>query len=175
MATELAYTVFPTAWGAMGAVAYGRELISVVLPHYQPNDLEALLSFQHAGAVRNDEAFREFTRRCRAYFNAQVVSFDDIPCRLPAESSFTGKVLRACRAIPYGLTLSYSSLARDMHRPEAARAVAAALGKNPVPLVVPCHRVTYSDGRLGGFSAAGGVQLKQRMLDMEARAPDGST
>jgi len=172
MASELVYTVFPTAWGALGAVACGGELISVVLPHYQPDDLEALLTFRHPGAVRSDEAFRELTRLCRAYFNAQVVSFDDIPHRLPAESSFAGKVLRACRAIPYGRTLSYSSLARDINRPEAARAVAAALGKNPVPLVVPCHRVTYSDGRLGGFSAAGGLPLKRRLLDMEARATD---
>ena len=84
-------------------------------------------------------------------------------------ATLTGKVLAACRKIPYGQTRSYGSLAQEIDAPDAARAVAAALGKNPIPLVVPCHRVTYSDGRPGGFSAAGGVALKLRMLALEKR------
>lgn len=169
-APDLAYTVFPTAWGPMAAVARGGELTSVLLPHHQADDLEAMIRFEHEGAVRSDDAFEAFIQRCRAYFNGQAVSFDDIACRLPGESTFTGKVLRACRAIPYGQTTSYGALARQIGRPDAARAVATALSKNPTPLVIPCHRVTYSDGRLGGFSAPAGPALKQRLLDLEARA-----
>jgi len=169
-ALDLAYTVFPTAWGPMAAVSRGGELTHTILPHYQADDLEAMIRFEHEGAVLDDDAFTSFIHRCRAYFNGQAVTFDDIACRLPAESSFGGKVLRACRAIPYGQTTSYGELAKQIGRPDAARAVAAALGKNPLPLVVPCHRVTYSNGRLGGFSAPAGPDQKQRMLDLEAKA-----
>ncbi len=154
----------------MAAVADGGELIRVELPHYQADDLEAMIRFEHADAVRCDDAFDPFVQRCRAYFNAQPATFDDIACRLPGESTFAGKVLRACRAIPHGQTVSYSQLAKQIGRPDAARAVAAAMGKNPLPLVIPCHRVTYADGRPGGFSAPGGETLKQRMLDLEAKA-----
>lgn len=154
----------------MAAVAGKGELTRVVLPHYLPDDLAAMIRFEHAGAVRADDAFEAFVQRCRAYFNGQGVSFDDIACRLPGEATFGGKVLRACRAIPHGRTTSYGQLARQIGRPDAARAVAAALGKNPLPLVIPCHRVTYADGRLGGFSAPAGPDQKQRLLDLEAKA-----
>ncbi len=167
---DLTYTVFPTAAGPMGAVADGGELIRVELPHYQLTDLEALLAFEHQGAVRDDAAFETFRDRCRAYFNAKPVSFDDIACRLPKETTFAGLVLRACRAIPPGQTASYSDLAKQIDRPDAARAVAAAMGRNALPLVIPCHRVTYASGKLGGFSAPGGETLKQRMQDLEAKA-----
>lgn len=170
--SELAYTVFPTAWGPVGAVAHGGELTRVVLPHYQADELEAMLRFQHPHTIRRDETFEAFIQGCRAYFNAQAVSFDEIPCRLPGELTFAGKVLRACRAIPYGQTVSYGQLARQIGRPDAPRAVAAALSKNPTPLVVPCHRVTYADGRPGGFSSPAGPALKQRLLDLEAGAAD---
>jgi len=169
-APDLAYTVFPTAWGPMAAVARGGELTRVFLPYYQADDIEAMLRFEHPGAGRSDDAFENFVQRCRAYFNGQAVTFDDIACRLPGEASFAGKVLRACRAVPHGQTTSYGQLAKQIGRPDAARAVATALSKNPTPLVIPCHRVTYADGRPGGFSAPAGPALKQRLLDLESRA-----
>jgi methylated-DNA-[protein]-cysteine S-methyltransferase len=100
------------------------------------------------------------------------VDFSDVACELPGERTFGGLVLLACRRIPYDQTSSYGELARKIRRPDAARAVAGALGKNPLPLVVPCHRVTYADGSLGGFSAPGGVDVKRRMLALEAAARD---
>jgi len=165
---SMVFTTFTTAWGPMGAVAEDGELIRTVLPHYQRDDLKALLAFEHQGAVDDESGFGGLIERCRAYFNGQSASFDDLPCRLPSEKAFGGKVLRACREIPFGETMSYSQLAREIGREDAARAVAGALGKNAIPLVIPCHRVTYADGTAGGFSAEGGVALKQRMLGMEA-------
>jgi len=167
---RLVYCVWATAWGPIGAVAGGRGIRRVVLPHYQFDDLVKLLAWEHPGAVRDDGAFERFIQLTRDYFNAKRVDFAGIACDLPGESTFAGKVLRACRLIPYGQTRTYLSLAKTIAREDAARAVAAALGRNPVPLVIPCHRVTYSDGRPGGFSAEGGVDLKRRMLDMERRA-----
>ncbi|MBI4802257.1 MAG: MGMT family protein [Elusimicrobia bacterium] len=80
---------------------------------------------------------------------------------------FQRSVWRACMAIPRGQTRSYGWLARRIGRPEAARAVGAALGKNPFAPIVPCHRVIRSDGLPGGFSAPGGLKTKLRLLAAE--------
>lgn len=162
---QLWYGTWATAWGPMGGVRSGKGLVRIVLPHYQMDQLEQLLAWEHQGAVRDDASFADVVSLCRDYFNRKVVDFSAVACDLPG--GFAGVVLGACRSIPYGRTTSYSKLAKDIGRDDAARAVAAALGKNALPLVVPCHRVTYNDGTLGGFSAEGGTALKQRMLDLE--------
>ena len=163
----LHYAVWPTAWGPMGAAAGAAGVNRIVLPHYQADQIAELLVWERPGARRDETPFETLIELSRRYFNAEQVDFADIVCDLPAERTFSGKVLRACREIPYGRTQGYGALARRIGRADAARAVATALGKNPLPLVVPCHRVTYADGRSGGFSAPGGVELKQRMLAME--------
>lgn len=152
----------------MGAVAGPGGLRRVELPHYQPSDLNDLLKWHHPGARRDEEPLGRLIELCSAYFNGRAVDFSQIACDLPAAGTFGGKVLRACRTILHGQTRSYVSLADQIGAPDSARAVAAALGRNPVPLVVPCHRVIYADGRAGGFSAPGGVELKRRMLQLEA-------
>lgn len=167
--SSLYWDVWPTAWGAMGAVASASGLRRIVLPHYQPKDLEQLLAWEHQGSIRDAKPFETFGQLSQAYFSARRVDFSAIACDMPAEGTLGGKVLRACRQIPYGSTRNYGYLAEQIGQPDAARAVAAALGKNSLPLVIPCHRVTYADGRLGGFSAPGGTALKQRMLDLEKR------
>jgi len=161
------YAAWTTAWGPMGAVADGAGLTRVVLPHYRMDDLAALLAWEHPGASPDEEPFAAFMELSRAYFNAKPVGFPAIPCQLPPERSFSGQVLRACRAIPHGQSVSYGELARRIGQEEAARAVATALSRNPTPLVIPCHRVTYSNGQPGGFSAEGGPALKQRLLALE--------
>ena len=161
------WAVWPTAWGPMGGVASGRGLQRIVLPHYPPDQLRDLLAWEHPQAEQNDQPFERLIELSREYFNARSVDLGELECELPKESTFSGRVLRACREIAYGRTENYGALARRIGRPDAARAVATALGKNPLPLVIPCHRVTYADGRPGGFSAPGGVELKQRMLDLE--------
>jgi methylated-DNA-[protein]-cysteine S-methyltransferase len=170
---ELHYAVWATAWGPMGAAAGPAGVSRIELPHYQPDDLEQLLAWQHPNARRDDEALAALIDLAQRYFNAEPVDFGDVTCDLPAAGSFTGKVLRACREIPPGETRGYGELAKAIGRPDAARAVATALGKNPLPLVIPCHRVTYADGRLGGFSAPGGEPLKRRLLELEQRVTAG--
>lgn len=167
------YGIWTTAWGPVGAVASEAGLTRFVLPHYALSDLEQLLAWEHKGARRDDAAFAELADLTRNYFNGKLVDFRSIPCAMPGGKGLHAAVLAACREIPYGQTVSYGELARQIGQPEAARPVAACLGKNAIPLIIPCHRVTYSGGGLGGFSAPGGTQIKQRMLDLEAknRAP----
>jgi len=167
---QLTYAVWTTAWGPMGAVCGPEGVGRIVLPHYEFDQLEKLLRWEHPGARRDEAPLVALIDRTRRYFNAEVVDFDDIPCRMPGATTFAGRVHRAARTIAYGRTRSYSALADQIGRPEAARAVAAAMGRNPLPLIVPCHRVTYADGRAGGFSAPGGVEQKRRLLELERRA-----
>jgi methylated-DNA-[protein]-cysteine S-methyltransferase len=167
---DLYYSAWATAWGPMGAVLGAAGLRRVVLPHYTMQDLLAILVWEHPGAARDEKPFESLIARCRDYFNGKRVEFADIVRELPGEGTLGGQVLRACRKIEYGQTRSYHIVAEMIGRADAARAVAAALGKNSIPLVVPCHRVTYSDGRPGGFSAPGGVEVKTRMLELERRA-----
>jgi methylated-DNA-[protein]-cysteine S-methyltransferase len=162
-----AYAVWPTAWGPMGAAAGARGVCRVVLPHYPADQLRDLLAWEYPQAVHEEGLLADLIALSRDYFNAKRVDFAPIACDLPAEGSFAGKVLRACRSIPYGQTRSYHDLAEMIGCGDAARAVAAALSRNALPLVVPCHRVTYADGRCGGFSSPGGEATKKRLLELE--------
>lgn len=84
-------------------------------------------------------------------------NLNQIPVDLSGQTPFHRRVQEACREIPFGQTETYGGLARKLRRPRAARAVSAAMRHNPVPLLIPCHRVIRSDGSLGGYSAPGGV------------------
>jgi methylated-DNA-[protein]-cysteine S-methyltransferase len=90
-----------------------------------------------------------------------------IPVDLTSQAPFYRRVQEACREIPLGQTETYGGLARRLRRPRAARAVGAAMRHNPVPLLIPCHRVVRGDGSLGGYSAPTGLTLKTRLLALE--------
>lgn len=90
---------------------------------------------------------------------------DDLPIDLHGLPDFTCRVLLACRQIPYGKVVSYQQLAINMGRPTAARAVGQALGRNPIPIIIPCHRVIAANGKLRGFSA--GLAIKEELLKTE--------
>ncbi|MCD6377238.1 MAG: methylated-DNA--[protein]-cysteine S-methyltransferase [Planctomycetes bacterium] len=164
---KITYAIWTTALGTMAGVKNRQGLIKVILPFYRPDDLKQILTFNYPDAADTPDEFADLIRLSRDYFNGKEVSFLEIPCCLPDENTFTGKVLRKCRQIPYGQTRSYSQLAEAINRPNAARAVAATLGKNPLPLVIPCHRVIYANGNLGGFSSPGGEKMKRKMLSLE--------
>ena len=93
--------------------------------------------------------------------------FDDVALVLPAMTDFRFQVMNHVRGIGYGETLSYGEVAQRLGRPRAARAVGTVMASNPVPILVPCHRVVAASGRLGGFSAPQGPLLKKRLLALE--------
>jgi methylated-DNA-[protein]-cysteine S-methyltransferase len=115
--------------------------------------------------VRDAKPFREVARQLRDYLAGRLIAFD-LPLA-PEGTEFQQRVWRAVAAIPYGETRSYGEIARQIGRADAVRAVGAANGQNPLPLIVPCHRVIGSDGRLTGYG--GGLPLKQRLLALESR------
>ncbi len=107
----------------------------------------------------------EAARQLRAYFLGKRAGFD-LPLAL-AGTAFQRAVWRQLQQIPYGETISYGELARRVGNPKASRAVGSANGANPLPIVIPCHRVIASDGTLGGFG--GGLPTKQMLLALELR------
>jgi methylated-DNA-[protein]-cysteine S-methyltransferase len=113
--------------------------------------------------VRDDAAFAEATRQLREYFDGRRTSFA-LPLA-PAGTAFQQRVWMALRAIPYGQTVSYGDIARTIGNPKAVRAVGLANGRNPISIIVPCHRVIGSDGALTGYG--GGIERKQWLLTHE--------
>lgn len=103
----------------------------------------------------------------RSLLEGEPVDLSSVRLDLRAVSGFERQVYEAARTIPPGATTTYGALATRIGHRGGARAVGRALGRNPVPLIVPCHRVLAADGKLGGFSAPGGLALKARLLAIE--------
>ncbi len=104
---------------------------------------------------------------CR-YFSGEAVAFDAVPLDLDGQPAFFVRVYEALRQVGWGRTTTYGALAAAIGAPrEAARDVGEAMAKNPMPLLIPCHRVLAAGGKLGGFSAPGGAETKARMLRLE--------
>jgi methylated-DNA-[protein]-cysteine S-methyltransferase len=121
------------------------------------------------GWRRDPGALREPAEQLRAYFAGRLREFD-LPLA-PHGTPFQQEVWGALREIPYGSTISYAELAAAVGRPHAARAVGAANGRNPLAVVVPCHRVIGASGALTGYG--GGLGRKRLLLDLEARHAAG--
>ena len=121
-----------------------------------------------AGGWRFDpKAFKETLAQLGAYFNGDLHHFD-LPLA-PEGTPFQLQVWDALQPIPYGETISYAELAEKIGNPHASRAVGAANGKNPLPIVIPCHRVIGSNGLLTGYT--GGIHIKEALLAIEHRRP----
>jgi methylated-DNA-[protein]-cysteine S-methyltransferase len=115
---------------------------------------------------------RDVLKRLVALLDGRPLAFDDVPLALDHLSPFQQRVVAACRAIPYGATRSYGELAAAAGSPGAARAVGQVMAGNRMPLVVPCHRVLAAGGKIGGFSAPQGLNLKRRLLALESQSDD---
>ena len=114
------------------------------------------------------------SQRLLRYAEGVPVDFCDLPVDSGHVTEFQARVLKACREIPYGKTITYGELAATAGRPGAARAVGNCMAGNRVPLIVPCHRVVRAGGHIGPYSAAGGSATKRRLLEMEAVAASGT-
>lgn len=113
-------------------------------------------------------AIADFEHQLHRYFGGQRTTFAEIPIDPTDWSPFFADVYRACRHVGPGEQISYKELALRAGRPAAARAVGQAMARNRIPLVIPCHRIVGSSGRLTGFSAAGGIDTKRWLLDRES-------
>ena len=106
-------------------------------------------------------------KRLLMYIDGERVSFDDIPIKYEYGSGFDKRIWDITRTIPYGEVRTYGWIAEKIGGIKYSRAVGNSLGRNPIMIIVPCHRVVRGDGGLGGFSSVGGLELKKYLLRME--------
>ena len=144
-----------------------KGLMCVTLPQRSAQEAYRLLDDSVSHAVQSPQPFEDIIQRFKTYFRGGRVTFPDV-LDLSRATPFQRDVWEATRRIPYGETKSYAWVAAQIGKPAAVRAVGQALGRNPLPLIIPCHRVLASDGNLGGFT--GGLDMKRRLLGLESSA-----
>jgi methylated-DNA-[protein]-cysteine S-methyltransferase len=159
------FAIFDTAAGPCGIVARKDRLVASYLPGLGRR-LARKLRTDWPHAIEAPDLFAKLQAAIRAYFMGRRASFN-VELDLSDYTTFQEAVLRACHRIPYGKTASYVDLARAAGRVNAARGVGSTMARNPMPLIIPCHRVIRADGSIGGFSSPEGVEEKLRMLALE--------
>lgn len=158
------FTRVDTPIGALCIGLSDRGVCDVALGGLTASEYQARLVRRAPEAWQDDQALEPVVQELRAYFEGKLRSFS-VPVDLRSVSPFTGRVLQATRRIPFGRLVSYGKLASEIGDPKASRAVGGALGRNPVPIIVPCHRVVAQGGRIGGYT--GGLETKRALLRLE--------
>lgn len=164
---DVAYRTLDTPVGELLLAATPDGLVRLAYPREGHDAVLAALAAEVSPRVlaaprRLDQAARQLDE----YFSRGRRQFD-VPVDLRLRSGFRRRVLESLRQLPYGGTVSYGVLAGELGSPRASRAVGSACATNPVPIVVPCHRVVRGDGAIGGY--VGGPAVKARLLELEAQ------
>lgn len=171
MEKTLKYVIFKTKWGYFGLAGTKSVICRTQLPGPEYKQVESRLLKNLPEAQFDKTYFKMLQKQIAAYFEGSCINFNsNIPIILDGLGVFSQKVLTTCRKIEFGQKISYAGLAKKAGRPAASRAVGNALAKNPLPLIIPCHRVLRTDGKMGGFSTPGGISLKRKMLTLEQKA-----
>ncbi|MGH2692757.1 MAG: methylated-DNA--[protein]-cysteine S-methyltransferase [Actinomycetota bacterium] len=162
---DVAYSEVDSPFGPLLVAATRRGLVRLAYPNEDRDEvLTGLASKVSPRVLESPSRLDEIRRRLDAYFERQVRGFDfDVDYSLTR--GFVRKVLRATARIPYGELSTYRLVATRAGSPRASRAAGNALGSNPIPIVVPCHRVVHSTGGLGGYT--GGIERKEFLLKLE--------
>ena len=173
--TPMHYCLFDTAIGAVG-VAWSMEGITrLQLPESNRSATERRMRGRSVSIVEGcppppiERAIEDVQR----FMAGERIDFADIALDLTGVGSFHCSIYEALRRIGWGKTTTYGALARQAGDVGASRAVGQAMGRNPIPVIIPCHRVLASGGKPGGFSAFGGAVTKQRLLALEGVHLDG--
>jgi methylated-DNA-[protein]-cysteine S-methyltransferase len=164
------YLIFETAGGFCGIAWTGVGISGFQLPAHsaEATRRDLLRRLPHAQPGTPTPEVLAAVSAAKRYFEGETVDFTPFPLDLDEQDGFFRQIYIAARRVGWGHTTTYGRLAKEVGAgPEAARAVGQAVAKNPVPLIVPCHRVLAAGGKVGGFSAPGGSDAKIRMLELE--------
>ena len=167
MTQQLNYTIFNTDMGWIGISGSTDGLLRTTLPQRSVHEVRQLLGDSVSHATQSPHLFKDLMERLKVYFSGHRTTFPD-KLDLSRATHFQREVWETTRLIPYGETRSYAWVAEQIKKPRAMRAVGQALSKNPLPIIIPCHRVVASDGKLSGFG--GGVEMKRYLLSLETPA-----
>ena len=173
---EMHYCLFDTALGVCGIAWSERGLTGLQLPESDRSATERRLRARAARASRAAPAeISLLIADVQSYMSGCCVDFAAVAIDLIGVGPFEQRVYAAAQAVPWGQTLSYGELARQTGSPGAARAVGRALSRNPVPIIIPCHRILAKGHRIGGFTAHGGIHTKECLLALEGVRVDSGT
>ncbi len=163
------FAIFETALGAGGIVWGDHGVIGIQLPEPDAGRVGARLKQRFPGARQTAPTgqMRQAIELISALLQGQSTDLSSICLDMDRVPDFERRVYHVTRTIAAGETLTYGQIASRLGEPRLAREVGQALARNPFPIVVPCHRVLAAGGKLGGFSASGGVATKQRLLSIE--------
>lgn len=171
---ETMLSIFPTGLGWFGLWGSGRNLAGLIIGHASEAEVRARAKKLVVAASSQTPTEADWNpglrRRLARFADGERIDFDDCVLDLPELSQFQSRVIAAARKVRYGKTISYGELATEAGSPGAARAVGSVMANNRFPIIVPCHRVVASGGKIGGFSAPQGITLKEKMLELEANA-----
>ncbi|MDB5705374.1 MAG: methylated-DNA/protein-cysteine methyltransferase [Sphingomonas bacterium] len=164
------YQLFDTASGVAAIAWSAAGIIGFRLPASSAEATERALLRRFPGAVRAEPPaeIAETIAAAQLYFAGGEADFSDVRVDLGEQEPFFAQVYDRVRRLGWGETTTYGAVAKELGAgPEAARDVGQAMASNPVPLIIPCHRVLATGGKVGGFSAPGGAESKVRMLAIE--------
>lgn len=164
----LYFSLYATAEGIGGVVAGPEGLVEVLLPWSAATEQEfrAIIGRKHPTATGENPVSREGARQLAEYFAGYRETFD-VPIDWEPLSPFQRRIYAIVAAIPCGEVRSYAAVSEAAGAPRAARGVGRAMARNPLPIIIPCHRVVAATGALTGYSAPGGVATKRQLLQKE--------
>jgi methylated-DNA-[protein]-cysteine S-methyltransferase len=171
-----AYAIFTTQIGPCALVWGDGGIVGAFLPERNLVATRAriLRKFPLVAEAEPPETLRGVVDLIQALLSGEPADLTDAALDMDGISEFDRAVYAVARSVPPGSTITYGEIAARLGEPGAARAVGRAMGANPFPIIVPCHRVLGADGKVGGFSATGGVETKAKLLSIERARTDNA-
>jgi len=169
--------LFDTPIGTCAVAWSARGIAGMNLPEASPAATRARMQRRWPTAIESTPPpeVQRVLDRVRVLLSGSADDLADVELDLGEQPEFNRKVYDVARAVPPGHTITYGEIAKKIGvGPEMARDVGQALGRNPIPIIVPCHRVLAASGKMGGFSTNGGIATKRRMLEIEGAAALGA-
>jgi methylated-DNA-[protein]-cysteine S-methyltransferase len=174
--TAPAFTIFDSPIGAIGLIWTAHGIAGLSLPEQSAAGTRSRLKrrWPEARETPPPPGVQKVIARVLELLGGAAVDLSDVPIDLARAEDFHRRVYEVARTIPPGQTMTYGEIARRLGAPQESREVGQALGRNPIAIIVPCHRVLGADGKMGGFSAPGGIATKRRILEIEGAAALGA-
>jgi methylated-DNA-[protein]-cysteine S-methyltransferase len=170
------FTLFDTPIGTCSLVWKDATIVGLRLPEASAAATRTRLKrrWPEAEEQTPPAAMQAVIDRVLALLAGETIDLSDVPLDFGEAPDFHKRAYDVARGIPPGQTLTYGEIAKRLGAPHESREVGQAMGKNPVAIIMPCHRVLGADGKMGGFSATGGVAIKRRILEIEGAAAIGA-
>lgn len=159
------YAIFDSSLGNMLFVSKDDALISIRIVSMDASSIRNRFLIENPDAFESVKSFLNLAKQLDAYMKGERIDFSRIHVDISVFPDFTQRVLKEVRKIPYGEVTTYGFISKRLGYRNAARAVGQALKVNPIPIIIPCHRVIREDGSIGGYAL--GINIKQRLLSIE--------